>query len=585
MQTKNKAAVLVSSWNKWLFPVLFVMILLVAAAVRLIGLTTFPPSLYWEEVALGYDAYSILKTGKDHHGHPIPIVAFESFGDYKPSLYFYALVPSIAIFGLSDFAVRFPSVIAGLLMVVACGLLARKVLADEDERKGQVIQLVAMAITALNPWAIQFSRGGWEVNLASCLVAWGVWFGLQAKKSRWWQNAAVSVVLLVLSMYCYHATRLIAPLLLISLGLYWLEKRMKSGKGKMWSVGHLKNIFTPLFALVTLAAILASPILLSLGHAQTSQRFAETSIFADGEAVRQANDLQEHFQPYWLGKILFHRYILMTAQAAQNYLLHFRFDFLFVSGDTNPRHSTQMFGLFYPFEAVFVLLGLLVLVRRRNVFSLLLGWWLFVGILPASLTQAAPHALRILATLPVWIVVITAGLCESYELIERYSYKVLKKFKLPLKSILAVAFVALYLLAFFAYWDFYSRAYAVRTQSDWQYGYKQVVRQLAKYNDGQTPVYFTREQGRPLMYYWFYTKTDPHQVQAADATAAKDQGEFLSFQNLHIIGTINEAKTGVITSSQAGFLQLQSAGHHLEVLADINDLSGKTVWVVYQMKD
>jgi len=84
-------------------------VLILAAVLRFYHLGFNPPSPYWEEAALGYDAYSILKTGKDFHGHSWPLIAFESFGDYKPSLYFYATVPSVAIFGLNTFAVRFPS--------------------------------------------------------------------------------------------------------------------------------------------------------------------------------------------------------------------------------------------------------------------------------------------------------------------------------------------------------------------------------------------------------------------------------------------------------------------------------------------
>ena len=84
-------------------------VLILAAVLRFYHLDSNPPSPYWEEAALGYDAYSILKTGKDFHGHSWPLIAFESFGDYKPSLYFYATVPSVAIFGLNTFAVRFPS--------------------------------------------------------------------------------------------------------------------------------------------------------------------------------------------------------------------------------------------------------------------------------------------------------------------------------------------------------------------------------------------------------------------------------------------------------------------------------------------
>ena len=88
--------------------ILLMSILLVAASLRLVALSTNPPSTYWDETSLGYDAYSLLKTGKDYHGNPFPILAFPSFGDYKPSLYFYAIVPFMAVLGTTTLAIRLP---------------------------------------------------------------------------------------------------------------------------------------------------------------------------------------------------------------------------------------------------------------------------------------------------------------------------------------------------------------------------------------------------------------------------------------------------------------------------------------------
>ena len=151
------------------------LILGIAAFFRFYRLADLPPGLYWEEVALGYDAYSILKTGRDHHGHFLPIVAFESFGDYKPALYFYAVVPFIKLFSLSGWAVRLPAALSGLAIVLGLGRLMFLLLDGEKERK-KWLSLLAMLITAISPWAILFSRAGWEVNLATALILWGVLF-------------------------------------------------------------------------------------------------------------------------------------------------------------------------------------------------------------------------------------------------------------------------------------------------------------------------------------------------------------------------------------------------------------------------
>ena len=152
------------------FKIAFFSILFFAIFIRFYQVTSFPPSLYWEEMALGYDAFSVLKTGKDHLGNPPPLVAFESYGDYKPALYFYLLIPSIAVFGLNEFAVRFPTILAGIFIVIGVGVLTRLITEKYDPKRARVFQLVAMAVTALSPWAIQFSRAAWESNVATCFI-------------------------------------------------------------------------------------------------------------------------------------------------------------------------------------------------------------------------------------------------------------------------------------------------------------------------------------------------------------------------------------------------------------------------------
>src|SRR3989338_3908789 len=96
---------------------IFVAIIFLATVLRFYKLGQNPPGLYWDEAAFGYDAYSLLKTGKDHHGTTLPLF-FESFGDWKLPVYNYLLVPSIAVSSLNEFAVRFPSAFLGSITVL-----------------------------------------------------------------------------------------------------------------------------------------------------------------------------------------------------------------------------------------------------------------------------------------------------------------------------------------------------------------------------------------------------------------------------------------------------------------------------------
>ncbi len=94
-------------------------IIILAAVLRFYQLGSNPPSLDWDEASLAYNAYSFLTTGHDEYGNTFPTLSIRSFNDYKPPMYVYALMPSLFLFGKTDFAVRFPSALAGTLDAAA----------------------------------------------------------------------------------------------------------------------------------------------------------------------------------------------------------------------------------------------------------------------------------------------------------------------------------------------------------------------------------------------------------------------------------------------------------------------------------
>ena len=97
-----------------------------ALFLRTYHISQVPPALSWDEVSIGYNAYNILKTARDEHGRFFPIDTFVAYGDYKPPLAIYLTVPSIALFGLSEFGVRFPSAFFGTLTVLMTYFLVKE---------------------------------------------------------------------------------------------------------------------------------------------------------------------------------------------------------------------------------------------------------------------------------------------------------------------------------------------------------------------------------------------------------------------------------------------------------------------------
>lgn len=524
----------VTTKNNLLIKLTVLAVLFLAIWVRVWRLDTQPPGLYWEEVALGYDAYSISETGRDHHGNRWPIVAFESFGDWKPSLYFYAVVPWIKLLGLSAWSVRLPSALAGTGVVVGVGILLNQIMRQHSRPKylkwlWPWIPVVGMFLTAISPWAVLFSRGGWEVNLATFLLLFGLILGLEYQTKSNSQHSVGyllgSVLLLCLAMYAYHAARIVAPLLGFGLAVWWITTIPTF-------LNKQRVLHVVLGAGLTLLLLL--PFLWSLGTNQTTQRFAETALLSDTQYVTKSNHYKELSGNSWISRLLYHRYAVYTQAVVENAASHLEPGFLFLHGDGNPRHSVQLMGQLYHVELLFLVFGLGWWVNSKSKIKWLMAWWLVVGLLPAAITKAAPHALRTLPVMPLFLVTITFGLWQVVLLLEKTTRPFPKNLQRGLFSLACVAVLVVYGLEWWRfqviYWNIYPKQYG----QEWQVGAEAMVKQvaaiLADHPDWTATI--SRAQGRPAMYYWFYNQIDPRLVQLAEPQAAQDQGEFLEFQQL-----------------------------------------------------
>lgn len=573
-----------------------ILILIIGALLRLSFLEKFPPSLYWEEAALGYDAYSISQTGRDHHGNSWPIAAFKSFGDWKPSAYFYALAPFIKLFGLKAWVVRLPAALAGILIIFFSLNIARILF-------NKKIALLTAILVSISPWAILFSRAAWEVNLAVALLYGGIYFGLKFfqvlvshsqsdqaltdsvnRKTRIQQKILslyiFHLLFLILAMYAYHGTRITAPLI----GLWFFIKLIKE------KVFFKKiKLFAPI---LLLTACLALPIFLSLSRPGFKIRFAQTNIFSDLSLVEQSNAARNlhHNSPY--SRLFYHRYLYFAKAISINFIKHFNFDFLFISGDNNPRHSIQLMGQLYHIELIFFLMGIFYLGTQLKKIKLnkitFLAFCLFAAILPASMTKTTPHALRILPAMPIFIMLIALGINYAWQLWQKFCAQAQQKF-LKKRAIL-YSFWLLLIIIYFAEFAFfirtYTKIYSHQYSQSWQYGYQQMIAQInnLKKRYPNYPIYITKEQGRPAMYYWFFSQTDPKKVQAQAKIVKKDQGEFLEFDNIKFInsvGEINNTPAIVAASKETLIDYLKNySTDKIKFSIDINNLADQTVWKI-----
>jgi len=323
------------------------------------------------------------------------------------------------------------------------------------------------------------------------------------------------------------------------------------------------------------ALIMMLPLLRAMGTPQLSQRLAETSIFSDLALIEKSNQLKAEAGNSILARISYHRYLIFGKEILTNALTHFHGSFLFVAGDNNPRHSIQYFGQLYHLEFVVLVLGIFALFKRWRSEHFVLLVWAVVGVLPAALTNATPHALRILPMMPVLLLVISMGILWLWETIKQP----------VIKKVVMVSLLGGYLLELSIFWRFYSQVYPKLYSQEWQYGYQQMVSEINRYQEEypDLPVFITREYGRPAMYYWFFSQTDPRRVQAAAPTSSRDQSELTSFENMKFINSTNsvESDQAILVSSPGFAENLTGLGYALSnVSSPIENLRGEVVWQV-----
>jgi len=552
--------------NKFYTIALFFVFIL-AFFLRFYKLSSQPASLYWEEAALGYDAYSILKTGKDFHGHKLPLAAFESFGDWKPSLYFYTLVPFIALFGLSEFSVRFPSAFFGSLTVMLIYFLVKELLSINSEGKNKdpltvhkYLPLIATLLLAISPWHLQFSRAAFEANLAVFLIILTVFLFFKAINSKPY-FLIFSSLSFSLSLYAYHAARVFTPVFVIALGLIFIKKLKRNRK--------------IVFVSFVLALICLLPLIREFKkNPLFSRRFQETSAFSTLEPILESNKkIEEDGSTRW-AKIIHHRFWYYGQIFFKHYFDHFRLDFLFLNGDNNPRHSTGETGVLYLIELPFLIGGLFFLFYKKEWLLLPILFWLLLAPIPAGFTKATPHALRFLISIPSLQILTAYGMVNLFFLVKK---------RIKCVPLIIIPLFTGYAFFFLQYLHFYYQHYSYLNSQDWQYGYKQMMSYVLENQDKYDAVYITRAQGRPSIYYFFYGKIDPNKVQGQEKLVAKDQGEFLEFDKVKfgsfVPNSKNLAKTLVVASSS----EVERLENKPAILRTIHFLDGQVAFVIYEI--
>lgn len=459
---------------------LFLTIVL-ALVLRFAYLSYAPPSLNWDEVSHGYNAYSILTTGRDEWGVGFPTI-FRAYGDYKLPVYIYATAVSEKLFGLSSFAVRFPSALAGVGTVIFTYFLTLELF------KKKSLANLSSFLVAVEPWSLFLSRGGFEANLALFFIVSGVYFFL--KSFRIPGSLVLGITLMGLSVWTYNSARIFVPVLLLALLAVYFRDLKKS---------FLENRTTMVTGFLVLVFFFI-PMFVQLVQPVGLARYGKVSIINKG-AVASINEARGVSKlPPFFNRLVNNKATYFAGVFAKNWASHYSLPFLFGSGGTNYQFSIPGRGLLYWIDAVPLALGLLWLVFRRSKANSLIVAWFLLSPIASALTSEAPQVLRSIVVLPVPMIITAIGVCLIAEFLKNKS-------KVPVNATIAV-FVILIYLFFESYATEYITEYRTKYSWSWQYGYEQVVDYARKHYADYDKIIVSKKYGEPHEFFLFFQGWD-----------------------------------------------------------------------------
>jgi hypothetical protein len=453
--------------KKQLFFLLVIVIL--GFFLRFVDVSNDPPGLYTDEASIGYNAYTILTTGKDEFGIPHPLW-FRSYGDYKMPFYIYAVASSMAVFGKTEFAIRFPSVIAGTLTIIVLYLFIKKLLELEIDKKLKerlkYLPLLASFLLVISTWHLQFSRGGFEVTVGTLfyLLGWYLYFLFKQKHTV--LRIVLSVIFFLFAVYTYDTFRILSIVALLFIAI---ERKVYKYKKA--------------YILVGLTSLLILPIILFSFTLQGHERFFATSAFSQLKVTN-----------------IFLQMLFYPLTYINNYLSFFSFDFLFSFGDGIGRHQVQDFGELYRWQLPFFISGIYFLLQtKKSVIKYATFLLLLTTPLAGAVAQPSPHALRSLPLVIPYMIFISIGILLLLQRIKKYKYK--------LALIILIGIFACFEFVF--YLQFYYVNYPQDNIPDWGGGYKQLVLATAKVKNNYKHIVIDTSLQYAPTYFHFYDSSIP----------------------------------------------------------------------------
>lgn len=465
---------------------IFVLLLVLSIGffLRFYKLGEIPSGFYQDESAIGYNAYSIIKTGKDEHGQTFPLY-FKSFGDYKLPVYIYVTALSIQVFGLNEFAVRFPSALFGFLTVIVFYFFVKEL------TKNRPLSIISTAFLAISPWHLHYSRATFEVSISLFLFVLGGLFLYKSFYNKTSFAFLAGTVCFIISFYSYNLTRLLAPALYLLFLIF--------NKSQVKQVPKKEQLIT-----VLVSGILFIPFVLTFFQSGGIASAQGTLIFSSKAVQAPLLEFRSYFvefQPL-IAKLFLSLLPLTIWQYLQNVVSSFATSFFFVFGSPHGNHGIGNVGQLYLFQFPLMIMGVLTIVLEKPRWSKFLILWALVNIFVVSLTREVPHATRSFFLIVPFEILSGLGVLSFFARLAN-----IKKLRYKIGALVLCTVLVIYNILF--YFASYYVRFPILYAREWRTQDKAVALYIKENQDKYNKIIFDSEGGYVYSSLLFYLKYDP----------------------------------------------------------------------------
>jgi hypothetical protein len=380
---------------RWQLIVLTILIFLIALWTRLFLLSSIPTVFSHDEMGYVINALSVALTGTGKTGiwQALSLTPVEAHLAELPALFiapFFHLVANNLVAARLVFvlmSLTLPIFIAGICLILS---------------KSKKAAYLSLVIALFNPWLWQNGRLAFDASFSLWFYVLGIFLFL--RKNNAWR--LLSLLPFFLGFYCYQGFKILLPFIGIALVLFsfWQAKQVKDVK---------KPLFLNLIFIFSIFLLFIFYLTCQLPQQAASLNRIDSQLLLPGSEQIATIVNQERrltLSSIW-NQFFINKYTQFIKEMFNKLLYAFGSRELFFEiNASGTSFAVWNHGIFYLLDAVFLLLGLLVFLKKKNYASLaLLGAFILIGTLPVLMTNSLWLFFRSAFIIPFFLIFIGVG--------------------------------------------------------------------------------------------------------------------------------------------------------------------------------